>query len=269
MDPYFVASDDECNAILPIKADSRMGCRQCNSANAADNHVVVVECTDCLSTPGKDDCICAPVSASRRAGLDNDDWIATQDWQEYEYRQGLYTLKVEANGPLAEQDIWMEEITTGRWSLLYRAESTVIDVAKYLKRKFDRHIWSIIQSYFNTSYYNTGKQQYPFLKDIYAYYCKDIIACSKLFDASHRVAYHMPIRGYCLRCGEAAVNNRSCSGIMRYMNDRKFMKVVTKKFVLGVMGVCHRCNINGFQWDPCCRRVVIEDILLQRGTLKF
>lgn len=108
VDPYFVSSDDECHAVLPLRADCRMDCRQCNTANAADNRVVVVECTDCLSTPGKDDCLCPSTSQSRRAGLDNDNWVATQDWQEYEYRQGIYTLKVEENGPLVEQDIWMQ-----------------------------------------------------------------------------------------------------------------------------------------------------------------
>lgn len=269
VDSYFVASDDECNAVLPFKVDCRMGCRQCNTANAVDNHVVVVECTDCLSTPGKDDCICKPVSQSRRAGLDNDDWVATQDWQEYEYRQGIYTLKVEENGPLVEQDIWMQEITSGHWSLLFRAETTVLDLSKFLKRKFDRNIWSVIQSYFNSSYYNTGAIKYPFLHEVMDYYARDTIACARMFDATHRVAYSMPIRGYCLRCGEAAVNHRTCPGILRYLDPHKFQPVRTKKFVLGVMGVCHRCNVTGFQWDTYRKRVVIEDILLQRGALKF
>jgi hypothetical protein len=235
----------------------------------SDSSIVVVECTDCLSTPGKNDCICPPVSHSRIVGLDNDHFVATQDWQEYEYRQGVYTLKIAENGPLVEQDIWMEEIATGAWSLLYRAESTVIDLVKFLKRKFDRHIWSVIASYFNTSYYNTGKLQYPFLKEVFAYYCGDVIACSNLFDATHRVAYAMPIRGYCLRCGEPFLNNRSSSGILRYMTGRKFIKLMTKKYVLGIMGICHRCNVTGFQWDTFRQRVVIEDILLQQGALKF
>lgn len=79
----------------------------------------------------------------------------------------------------------------------------------------------------------------------------------------------MPIRGYCLRCGEAVVNHRTCPGILRYLDPHKFQPVRTKKFVLGVMGVCHRCNVTGFQWDTYRRRVVIEDILMQRGALKF
>lgn len=269
VDPYFVSSDDECHALLPVRADCRMDCRQCNSANAADNRVVVVECNDCLSTPGKDDCICAPSSESRRAGLDNNHWVATQDWQEYEYRQGIYTLKLENNGPLVEQDIWMEEIATGHWSLVYRAESTVLDLAKFLKRKFDRNVWAVIASYFNSSYYHTGKIRYPFLNEVLDYYSRDVIACSRMFDATHRVAYAMPIRGYCLRCGEPSINNRCTSGIVRYLSGPRFLKLMTKKFVLGIMGVCHRCNVTGFQWDTYRRRVIIEDILLQRGALKF
>jgi hypothetical protein len=269
VDPYFVASDDESDAVLAVHADYEVAFNQRVPIDCLNSRTVVVECSDCLSTPGKNDCICPPVSHSRIVGLDNDHFVATQDWQEYEFRQGMYTLKMAENGPLVEKDIWIEEIATGTWSLLYRAESTVIDLAKYLKRKFDRNIWSVIASYFNTSYYNTGKEQYPFLKDIYAYYCKDIIACSKLFDATHRVAYSMPIRGYCLRCGEPVVNNRCSSGILRYMSSRKFLKLITKKYVLGVMGLCHRCNITGFQWDPCCKRVVIADALMQGGNLQF
>lgn len=269
VDPYLVTSDDESDAILSAHAHSGVACDKCVPANLHDSRIVMVECSDCLSTPGKDDCICAPVSHSRRLGLDNDDFVATQDWQEYEYRQGQYVLKLEANGPLVEQDIWMEEITSGTWTLLYRAESTVVDLAKFLKRKFDRNIWSIIASYFNSSYYNTGRVHYPFLNEILDYYSRDVMACLRMFDATHRVAYAMPIRGYCQRCGEMVVNNRPMTGIMRYLDAKKFQKYITKKFVLGIMGVCHRCNVTGFQWDTYRRRVIIEDILLQRGALKF
>lgn len=168
-----------------------------------------------------------------------------------------------------EQDIWMQEITSGRWSIIFRAESTVLDLAKFLKRKFDRNVWSLIQSYFNSSYYHTGAIKYPFLNEVLDYYCRDVIACLSMFDQHHRVAYAMPIRGYCLRCGEASVNNRCTSGMLRYLEGKKHVALRTKKFVLGVMGVCHRCNVTGFQWDTYRRKVIIEDILLQRGALKF
>jgi hypothetical protein len=267
---YLVVSDDECDAVLATSATHPVACDKCLPANLHDSRIVMVECSDCLSTPGKNDCICAPVvSRSRRLGLDNDCFVATQDWQEYEYQQGRYMLKLDYGVPRVEEDIWMEDTATHVWSLVAPAETTVLNLALFLKRKFDRNVWNLIASYWNSSYYHTGAHKYPFLHEVLDYYARDTMACARLFDATHRVAYAMPIRGYCLRCGEPSVNNRCSSGILRYISGPRFLKLLTKKFVLGVMGVCHRCNVTGFQWDTYRRRVIIEDILLQRGALKF
>lgn len=267
--PYYVSSDDESNAVLALHADSQVGCRQCAPAHAASHSTVVVECNDCLSTPGKNDCICAPVSLSRHAGLDNDDWIATQDWQEYEYRQGLLQIKREANGPLVEQDIWIQEIPSGKWTLLFHAESSVVDLAKYLKRKFDKNVWSLIAAYFNSSYYATGKNHYSFFNELELHYHVDVASWNRLQNQTAFLAYAAPMRGYCMRCGEPAINGRCVSGLARTFASKGLVKTRTMKYGLGVMGICHRCNITGFQFDVYTRTVLTDAILRQRGSLTF
>jgi hypothetical protein len=292
VDPYYVSSDDESDVVLAVYADSQVGCRQCDPAHADSHSIVVVECNDCLSTPGKNDCICAPVSLSRRAGLDNDDWVATQNYQEDEFRQGLLQMRLKRDvaAPLVEQDIWMQEVPSGKWSLLSRSESSVVDLAKYLKRKFDKNVWSLIAAYFNSSYYATGKKHFPFFNELKLYYRVDVASWNRLQNQTAFLAYAAPMRGkklhpkndlpaliavfafragYCMRCGEPAINGRCASGLARTFASQGLVKTRTMKYGLGVMGICHRCNITGFQFDIYTQTVLTDAILRQRGSLTF
>jgi len=235
-----------------------------------DDRTVINECSECLSTPGKNNCICPP---HVKYGLQDDRCLATLDHQVfeydvYEYRHGAYTLRLPGNGPLVEQDIWMEEIATRRWSLLYRAETTVLDLAKFIARKFDPNVLSLIKSYFKSAYYGTGKQ-YPFFQELYSRYFMECDYWDNISAQTAYLAYGAPMRGYCMRCGEPAVNNRSPSGVATYISIHARHRYRTIKYGLGVMGLCHRCLVLGYQYDIFNRGIEVPVAIKKNGALVF
>lgn len=56
--------------------------------------VVTNECNDCLSTAGRNNCICPPY---KRYGLEDERCLSTQDWQAYESKQQFLEAKAAAD----------------------------------------------------------------------------------------------------------------------------------------------------------------------------
>lgn len=235
IDPYFVDSD----------------------CTEDDDATVIVECSVCLSTPKRSNCICP---AHERYGLEDERCLMTQDWQEYEFRQGLVRLKQEDDFkfPRVEEDIWMEAIDTGKWSLVYRAEVSVLDLAMAFKKRLPRDVWILIGKFFNKNYYNTCREvKYPMFCQLFDAHRVEVHNWMRLMLEVPQLAYDAPCRGYCMRCGEAAINKNVKWPTKRGQQSYVHRLTQTCKYGLGVMGLCHKCMKAGFQYDRYHKEVFV------------
>lgn len=254
VDTYAVI--DQWDDIYAPSSDNRVGCKQCSSNRVCRTSTVVVECVDCLSTPARNDCICP-----RNYGLDNCDGVATQDWQTASFRDAL--LRYEETVPFVEDDIWLQSTATRNWNLWLRARYSALDVAEYLKKRLDLHVWKKIAGYWSEMYYHRNSAKL-FKDELSNRHFKEVMEWRRLQAVNH-LAYEAPMRGYCMRCGEPAINNRTHTPLATRLikahpdlwGARYLGRYRTIKYGLGVMGVCHRCLVNGYNYLIHCRRVVV------------
>jgi hypothetical protein len=234
-----------------------------------DDATVIVECNVCLSTTGRSYCIC---SAHERYGLEDERCLSTQDWQEYEYQQNLSTfrqqerLRLEGDFkfPRVEEDVWMEEIGTGKWILAYRAEVTVLDLAKAFKQRVPRDVWRLIGMFFNKNYYNTCREvKYLLFCQLFDAHRKEVHNWMRLMLEVPQLAYDAPCRGYCMRCGDPAINKNLKWPTKRGQQSYVHRLTQTCKYGLGVMGLCHKCMKMGFQYDRYHKEVFVPVGVMQ------
>ena len=218
-----------------------------------------------VDSDSEDDLVIVPDTrpAFLRYGLEDERCLATQDYQQYEFRQGLLMLKLEENGPLVEQDIWIQGIPSHRWSLLHRAETTVVDLAIWFfrEKRFPLDIRVKIAGYFNEWYYTRGRDYFPFFDALIERYDDEMGDWDRLLRQVPNLVYASPNRGYCFRCGEASLNKRVTE--THHLGHRQPNR--TTKYGLGIMGLCFNCNNVGFQFCTFSRRLMYDLIRKPRA----
>lgn len=252
-------------------SDNRVGCKQCTADFVRRSGPVLVECNDCLSTPGGNDCICPQ---PRDYGLDNNEGIATQDWQMHEYRNALLRFE---DAPVPMDDIWVQSTSDGRWSLWLRSSTTVLDLVQYLKRYFNADVWKKIAGYWTDLYYFACRLPRDLKKQMGRKFMEECLDWVRLQDTTPRLAYEAPMRGYCMRCGEPAINNRTHTPLAKRLiksNKQLWLKRYlgryrTIKYGLGVMGICHRCLVHGYNCLMFNKRITVPYNMQAEPVIKF
>jgi hypothetical protein len=171
-------------------------------------------------------------------------------------------LKLECNGPLIEEDIWIQGIPSHRWAILHRAETTIVDLAIWFfkTKRFPLDVHRKIAGYFNDLYYARGKVYFPFFGALIERYDDEMGDWDRLLRQVPHLVYASPNRGYCFRCGEASLNKRPSNSLLQVRQPTR-----TTKYGLGIMGLCFNCNNVGFNFCTFSRRIFYDLIRKPRA----